>query len=291
MFSSARSRFRSRSLVAVAGAILLAAGLASAMAGPATARAAAPRAFSCQGSLGEAFTERTVTGLLTPAARPYAVVVTATATGVVESSRDAKAGAMGASDLHPGFVAWNVTGPNPDQNYYRLHLAPVLPGNGGFFDAELDIEFARGTAGAWQIPMFDCTVTGGPAWMAHPPSPRAFSCQGSLGEPFTQRTVTGLLNSNNRPYAVTVTATSTGVAESFRSGLAGNRGPSPLHPGYTEWNVTGANPAHHLFWLSTPPVLPAAGGLFDADLDIEFNGGADGAWQIPMFDCTVAPGA
>ena len=34
----------------------------------------------------------------------------------------------------------------------------VLPGNGGFFDADLDIEFAGGANGAWQIPMFDCTV-------------------------------------------------------------------------------------------------------------------------------------
>ncbi|MEZ5094707.1 MAG: hypothetical protein R2731_00345 [Nocardioides sp.] len=101
--------------------------------------------------------------------------------------------------------------------------------------------------------------------------------------------MTGLLNWNNRPYSVTVTQTGTGVVESYRAGLAGNRGPSSLHAGYTEWNVTGANPDHNLFWLSTPPVLPGAGGFFDADLDIELAGGANGALQIPMFDCTMAP--
>lgn len=123
---------------------------------------------------------------------------------------------------------------------------------------------------------------------ALPTNPRAFSCTGSLGEAFTTRTVAGLLTASGRPYEVTVTQTSTGVVESTRHRLAGNRGPSPLHAGYTEWNVTGPNPDGNVYWLSIPPVLPGAGGYFDADLDIEFAGGANGGWQIPMFDCTVS---
>jgi hypothetical protein len=35
-------------------------------------------------------------------------------------------------------------------------------------------------------------------------------------------------------------------------------------------------------------LVAVAGGFFDADLDIELAGGADGAWQIPILDCTVA---
>lgn len=278
-----RSHLRARA--AMAGAVILAAAGLAVLTGPA-AQAATARSFSCQGSLGEAFTQRTVTGQLTATARPYDVVVTQTGSGVVESSRATRAGDMGPSDMHPGYWKWNVTGPNPDGNYYRLHLAPVLPGAGGFFDAELDIEF--GVGGAWQIPMFDCTVTGGPFSLTRPPSPRTFTCQGDLGEAFTQRTVSGFLTATSRPYDVTVTATSTGTVESFRAGLAGRRGASPLHAGYTEWAIGGPNPSHNYYRLSTPPVLPAAGGFFDADLDIEFNTGLDGAWQIAMFDCTVA---
>ena len=52
--------------------------------------------------------------------------------------------------------------------------------------------------------------------------------------------------------------------------------------------MTGHNPNGDLFHLNVPPVLPPIGGYFDADLDIEFAGGANGSWQIPMFDCTVA---
>lgn len=36
-----------------------------------------------------------------------------------------------------------------------------------------------------------------------------------------------------------------------------------------------------------PPVLPAVGGFLDADLEIDFAGGTQGNWQIPMFDYTV----
>jgi hypothetical protein len=44
-----------------------------------------------------------------------------------------------------------------------LHISPVLPGNGGCFDAELEIAFDGGANGSLQISMFDCTVSGGPA--------------------------------------------------------------------------------------------------------------------------------
>ena len=43
-------------------------------------------------------------------------------------------------------------------------LAPVR--GGGFFDADLEILFEGGALGNWQIPAFDCAVTGGPAWLA-----------------------------------------------------------------------------------------------------------------------------
>jgi hypothetical protein len=34
-------------------------------------------------------------------------------------------------------------------------------------------------------------------------------------------------------------------------------------------------------------VLPRVGGFFDADLEIQFAGGASGGVQVAMFDCTV----
>ena len=117
-----------------------------------------PRTFSCTGSLGEALTERTVTGKLTSRNVPYEVSVVPTSTGIVESLRTRRATSNGASWLHAGYVDWNVTGPNPDGNLYHLHLPPVLPGAGGFHDADLEILFAGGVNGSWQIPMFDCTV-------------------------------------------------------------------------------------------------------------------------------------
>ena len=116
---------------------------------------------------------------------------------------------------------------------------------------------------------------------------RSFSCTGGSGEAFTVHTVTGSLNRTNRPTGVSVIQTASGTVESVRSGGSALVGPSWLHPGYTEWNVTGPNPNKDTFHLSIPPVLPDAGGFFDADLDIEFAGGANGGWQIPMFDCSV----
>jgi hypothetical protein len=116
---------------------------------------------------------------------------------------------------------------------------------------------------------------------------RSFTCTGGLGELFTIRTVQGSLTAKNRPEGVVV-QDAAGVVESTRSRLAGLIGPSWLHAGYVEWDITGHNPNGDLFRLNLPAVLPPAGGYFDADLDIEFAGGVDGSWQIPMFDCTVA---
>ena len=253
-----------------------------------TAPAYSPREFSCSGSLGEPFTQRTVTGKLTLGHVPYDVRVIQTGTGVEESHRIRRGENGGASWLHAGYVDWNVTGPNPDGNLYRLHLPPVLPGNGGFHDADLEILFAGGTAGGWQIPMFDCTVTGGPAFLSTPAGVRSFTCQGTLGEPFTQRTVTGKYTSANVPYDVRVIQTSTGTEESHRIRRGQNGGASWLHTGYVDWNVTGPNPDGNLYRLHLPPVLPAVGGFHDADLEILFAGGTAGGWQIPMFDCTVS---
>jgi len=70
-----------------------------------------------------------------------------------------------------------------------------------------------------------------------------------------------------------------------RHGVSGR--PSRLHPGHTGWDVAGTGTARDLRHLHLPPVLPGAGGYFDADLEIMFNGGVDGEWQIPMADCTV----
>jgi len=153
---SGSSRPRWPALVAVA-ALILAASLPVAAA-PAVAATASPRAFSCTGGLLEAFTIRTVAGLLTPRNVPYQVTVTQTATGVIDSTRTRRAALVGPSWLHAGYTEWDVTGPNANGDLFHLNIPPVLPGNGGFFDADLDIEFAGGANGAWQIPMFDCTV-------------------------------------------------------------------------------------------------------------------------------------
>ncbi len=265
----------------------LAVGLGTVLVGGAPARAAdPPRSFTCRGGLGEAFTQRTVTGLLDRTGVPYHVAVSRTVGGVVDSTRLRKATLIGPSPLHPGFTAWDVTGSNQSGDTYQLSVPPELPGAGGFFDADLQIDFAGGANGNWQIPMFDCTVTGGPLRLATPPGPRAFTCTGGLGEAFTVRTVTGSLTRHNQPDAVTV-AQPGGAVDSVRRGRALLVGPSALHVGYTEWDVTGRNPNGDIFHLNVPPVLPAVGGYFDADLEIDFAGGANGNWQIPMFDCTV----
>ena len=89
---------------------------------------------------------------------PYQVIVALPGPGAVVSNRTGKAALVGPSWLHTGFTEWDVTGHAQGGDLYHLNLPPVLPGNGGFVDADLDIEFAGGTNGSWQIPMFDCTV-------------------------------------------------------------------------------------------------------------------------------------
>ncbi|MFZ0160555.1 MAG: hypothetical protein WAL50_16125 [Kineosporiaceae bacterium] len=267
---------------ALAAVAVAALGVVSAVTAPA-ADAATARSFTCSGTAGDRYTARTVTGLLTDANVPYQVVVTQTATTTVLSSRARRAALAGPSSLHAGFTEWDVTGANANGEILHLSVPPVLPGNGGFFDADLEESQVSGL----QLPMFDCTVTGGPARLSTPSGTRTFSCTGSLGETFTRRTVVGNLNRLNVPSAVTVTD-SAGVVGSSRARAATLIGPSQLHSGYSEWDVTGRNANGDLYHLNIPPVLPAAGGFFDADLDIQFAGGANGAWQIPIFDCTVA---
>jgi hypothetical protein len=272
----------------LAAAIIVGGLIALAGAHPAAAAGrTAPRTFSCTGSLGEAFTARTVTGSLSAADVPSNVVVTQTASGVVESTLTGKATSLGASWLHAGYTQWDVTGANPDGNLYVLNLPPVLPGRGGLFDADLDIEFAGGANGGWQIPMFDCTVSGGPAELANADVSRAFACSGSLGEAFTLRSVTGTITSSQALRRVTVSEPGTGVVDSYRA-TPRKLGVSPLHPGFVQYAITGANPNGDLFFLHLPPTLPGKGGFFDAELQIDFAGGANGGWQIPMFDCAVS---
>jgi hypothetical protein len=272
-------------LLPVLGAATVSAATTSAA--KASAAGVPNRTFSCAGSLGDPFSAYTVTGSLTKAGTPYAVTTTQTATGAVVT-RAAKAVSLGASVLHAGYTSWDITAVNPDGDTYALHVAAVLPGNGGYFDADLEVGFAGGTNGSLQIPMFDCTVTGGPPRLSSPAGARTFACTGGLGLVRTFRTVTGTLNASSRPSRVVVTETATAIVLSSRTHAGAAAGPSWLHAGYTTWNVTGANAAGDLYFLHVPAVLPAKGGFFDADLEIQFAGGAFGNWQIPMFDCVVA---
>jgi hypothetical protein len=249
--------------------------------------AVAQRGFTITGSLGEAFTTRTVTGQLTTAGVPNHVVVTETGTGRVLSNRIGKATLVGASLLHSGYVQWDITA-RAHGDLYALHLPPVLPGGGGFFDADLQIDFAGGVNGSWQIPMFDGTITGGPGYLAHLAGIRTLSISGSLGEPFTAYTITATVSRNTIPTHVVVTATSTATVVSTRTTTATLIGASWLHTGFLQWDVTGGRVANgDLYYLHLPAVLPAAGGFFDADLEVAFAGGANGGLQIPMFDGTV----
>lgn len=254
----------------------------AAPAAPAAQAAWTPRAFTCSGTLADLGTF-TVTGLLPGNNVPYHLTVTHGA--AVLSSHPGKAIALGDSPIHAGYRQWDITGAGANGDLYYLDIPPVLPGQGGYFDADLEVLYNGGLDGANQIPMFDCTVTGGPPSLSTPPGPRSFTCSGNDAE--VARTVTGSLNRQNNPYAVTVTQTGTTVVFSRRLARAALLGPSPLHSGYVEWDITG--PAAHgdLYHLSTPPVLPPPGGFFDADLQILFNGGQNGNIQIPLFDCTV----
>jgi hypothetical protein len=135
--------------------------------------------------------------------------------------------------------------------------------------------------------MVDCTVSGGAARLAQPRGHRSFTCSGSLGEAFTARTVSGGLTGRTIPRDVTVSGPAPTAILDRRPGQAAQAGPSALHAGYLAWDITGRGSAGDLYTVHVPPVLPARGGFFDADLEIAFAGGANGSWQIPMFDCRV----
>lgn len=273
----------SRPVLAAAAAVVAALAL---LAVPASAMASAPKAwtprsFTCSGSLADLGTY-TVTGQITGNV-PYRLAVAHN--GSVVFKHPGKATPLGSSVLHPGYLQWDVTGAGVGGDLYYLSIPPVLPGQGGYFDADLEILYNGGQDGSNQLPMFDCTVTGGSPVLSFPPGPRSFNCAGNDAE--VARTVTGSLTPRSVPRAVTVTQTGTGTVVSEHLGRASLIGPSALHSGYLEWDITGAGAGGDLYHLSTPPVLPAHGGYFDADLEILFNGGQDGNVQIPMFDCTV----
>ncbi len=224
---------------------------------------------------------------------PSQVVVQETVGGVVTVSSTLAAAAvnLGASTLHwpgTGFVDWDVTGEPALSNLQSITLAlpVVLPGGGGFVDADVAInDVSLGyPMPISQQPLFDCAVTGGPRSLSAPSGTRSFTCSGDLGLARTKTTVTGTLNSRNQPTSAVVTD-STATVISNRTRTARSLGASALHPGYVAWNITGPNLAD-TFEIDLPPVLPPAGGSFDADVVITFAAG--GGWQIPMFDCTVA---
>lgn len=277
---------RSRSLralaVALVGLLAWAATAASSTAVPADTRA--DRAFSCSGTAGDRFTSFSVTGRLSEKDRAYAVTVTSLATGAAVSTLAGRATRVGPSTVHTGYVAWDVTGPDAAGDLYQLSSPPVLPGGGGFFDADLEILFGGGVNGSIDVIMTDCTVTGPAVEVS---SRRTFTCTGTPAEAWTKRTVTGSLDRQNRPVGVTVTDATGGVL-SARTGTAALVGPSWLQTGYTQWDVTGPTAAPDLYYLHIPPVLPNRGGFFDAQLEIEFDGGNLGNWQVVMTDCTVA---
>ena len=97
----------------------------------------------------------------------------------------------------------------------------------------------------------------------------------------THYTITGTITNLNAPKAVRVTNVYSGLA-SYRSWKGALVGPSWLHAGYTDWNVTGPGMGGDIYHPNIPPVLPPVGGYFDADLDIELAVG--GGVQVPIFD-------
>ncbi len=251
----------------------------------APAWAGTARTLFCTGNAGPAYTQRTVTATITAAHKVRGIVVR-DQTGAVASRRTTAGASLGASDIHSGYVAWDVTGTNPEADLYQLHLPPVLPGRGGFTDADLVIQWAGGANGSLQIPMFDCRISGGTWAQAHPAGLRHFVCTTTPGELGTNYRVKGTLGSASRPRN-TVVSNDLG-AKVHRATRAGRLGASVLHTGYTTWNLTAANPDHNRYRLHVAPILPPRGGYFDADLEVLLNGGADGSLQLLAFDCSVS---
>ncbi len=238
-----------------------------------------PRSFTCSGNAGDPYAGYTVTGSIT-AAGTLTQVNVADYSGAVVSHRNWGA-KIGASPWHAGYTEWNITGVNPSGYTYHLSVPPALPGGGGFMDADLFIDLAGG--GNVQLPMFDCPVTGGASYLSTPPA-RSFRCEGMV-DAMTHYVVTGTITHLNAPTNTTVTNAYTGAVASYRSWKGALVGPSWLHAGYTEWNITGPGLMGDTYHLNIPPVLPPVGGYFDADLDLGFAGG--GSVQVPIVDCHV----
>jgi len=265
-------------------AVAVAAGAALILtAGATTASAASTRTFSCSGAV-DRYVAYTVTGSLTAQNRPYAVSVVWQTTGATVAGVAGRAPSLGASLVHAGYVTWDLTGPQSAGDLYQLSTPPVLPGGGGFFDADLEVLYAGGANGSNVLTMTNCTVAGARVEVA---KVRTFSCTGIPAEAATTRTVTGSLNRNNQPYQVKVTDAA-GLALSTRTRSAALVGASWLQAGFQQWDVTGANAGTDLYYLHVPPVLPGKGGYFDGFLEIQYDGGAAGSWQVVLTDCTVA---
>lgn len=252
-------------------------------AGATTASAASTRTFACSGAV-DRYVAYTVTGSITEKNQPYAVSVLWQTTGGTVATVAGRAPSLGASIVHAGYVAWDLTGAQSAGDLYQLSTPPVLPGGGGYFDADLEVLYAGGANGSNVLSMTNCTVLGARVEVA---KVRTFSCTGTPAEAATTRTVTGSLTRSNQPYQVKVTDPA-GVALSTRARNAALVGASWIQPGFTQWNVTGPNAGTDLYYLHVPPVLPGKGGYFDGVLEIEYDGGAAGNWQVVLTDCTVA---
>ncbi len=106
---------------------------------------------------GELGTNYRVKGTLGSASRPRNTVVSNDLGAKVH--RATRAGQLGASVLHTGYTTWNLPAANPDHNQYRLHVAPVLPPRGGYFDPDLEVLLNGGADGSLQLLAFDCSVS------------------------------------------------------------------------------------------------------------------------------------
>ena len=115
------------------------------------------RHFVCTTTPGELGTNYRVKGTLGSASRPRNTVVSNDLGAKVH--RATRAGQLGASVLHTGYTTWNLPAANPDHNQYRLHVAPVLPPRGGYFDPDLEVLLNGGVDGSLQLLAFDCSVS------------------------------------------------------------------------------------------------------------------------------------
>lgn len=262
--------------VAAGAALVLAAGSTPASAATST------RGFSCTGAA-DVYVAYTVTGKLTAKNQPYATSVVSITTGGTVATVAGRTPSLGASVVHPGYVAWDLTGAQSAGDLYQLSIPAVLPGGGGFFDADLEILYSGGDFGSNVLSMTNCTVTGSKVEVS---KVRTFSCSGTPAEPWTKRTVTGSLNRANQPSQVAVTDAA-GAPLSTRARNARLVGASWYQAGFQQWNITGVGAGTDLYYLHVPAVLPDKGGYFDGLLEIQFDGGNLGNWQVVLTDCTV----